>query len=299
MNTFSAFRFAARTLLHPRTTHFPCLNPLALHHVRFKSKRHTTSTRIRNENIPHENVYLVNEENALVKTSLADLLASTDLKEYWVELVAAKPLPVVKLANKKEALVKVKQTRVKAREVLRKNIVKEVQLTWGSEKSDLEHKLARVRMYLEIGAKVDIVFSTKTKGTPPSQLFMQKKLQDTVEMMADVSKEWKPVEWRRNIAAIHLKGIVDVNRQLTPEQIQLVEAEEAEGAELESDEPVIQSEPKAEDIKLVVPPPRVQSRPEPGKPKGYVDLSEFNFEPPPQRRNPGKKPEKQYGTRSR
>ncbi|KAJ7499404.1 hypothetical protein FB451DRAFT_1073633 [Mycena latifolia] len=297
MNTFSAFRFAARTLLHPRLTHFPCLNPVVLSprtQFRFKSKKAVVQ-RPRNDQIPYEEVSLA-EDNVLVKMSLRRLLSSIDLKEQWVELVAENPMPIVRIINKKVRLAKQKELKKSQRESTRKNIVKEVQLTWSSEQSDLEHKLARVRTYLEIGAKVDVVFSTKAKTNSPSPAVMNQKLQDTIEMMADVSTEAKPVEWRKNMAVIHLRGIVDPKRTLTPEQIQLAAEEkaaeegadrEAEGDEhvarkAEGDEPTTQKEPTPEPTpEPVLPPPQPKSRPtEPPKPKNFIDLSSYGFQPP-------------------
>ncbi|KAJ6627341.1 hypothetical protein B0H10DRAFT_1699590, partial [Mycena sp. CBHHK59/15] len=177
--------------------------------VRFTSK--TAVAHPRNEEIPFTEVSLVVEDNKLFKTSLKRLLKSINHKNEYIELVSSKPEPVVKIINKKEALVRVKKVKERRREVGRQNIVKEVQLTWGSEQSDLEHKLARARTYLEVGAKVDIVYTTKSKTVPPAVKVMQQKVQDTITMLADVSTEWKPVEWRRNMAAIFLKGIVDPN----------------------------------------------------------------------------------------
>ncbi|KAJ7477222.1 hypothetical protein B0H11DRAFT_1651005, partial [Mycena galericulata] len=167
------------------------------------------AARFRNEAIPFAEVSFVDEDNVLVKMSLRRLLNSIDHTKEWVELVATTPNPVVKIINKKAAIVKEKQVKEKRRETVRRNMVKEVQLTWGSEQSDLEHKLARVRSYLEIGAKVDIVFTTKPNAVRPAAHVMNQKLKDTVDMMADISTEWKPVEWRRNMAAIFLRGTVD------------------------------------------------------------------------------------------
>ncbi|KAJ7667557.1 hypothetical protein DFH06DRAFT_1085112 [Mycena polygramma] len=241
MNTFSAFRFAARTLLHPvrPSAHFPCLNPIALHpgvHARFKKTQARRSRlRVRNREIPYEEVTLVDDDGVLTKLQLKNLLGTINHATEWVELVSETHGPVVKIVNKKFALKMEKKLREKQREGMRKNIKKEVQLTWVSEQSDLDHKLARVREYLEIGAKVDIVFSTKPKTDPPSVQAMQEKVKNTVESMAEISKEWKPVEWRKSLAAIFLQGIVDPKRKLTQQQMQLVEEEE--GAENEEGAP--------------------------------------------------------------
>ncbi|KAJ7762750.1 hypothetical protein DFH07DRAFT_813345 [Mycena maculata] len=301
MNAFSAFRFATRTVLHPHSARFPpCLALQPRTQLRFKSKRKIMAdNRPRNEAIPYEDVYVVDEDNVLVRMSLKRLLHTIDHNKEFVQLVDAKPQPVVKILNKKEYIIKLKAVRGRQRESARKNTTKEVQLTWGSEQSDLEHKLARVRSYLEIGAKVDVVFATKPNGTPPSMDVMQRKLKDTVEMMADISREWKPVEWRRNMAAIFLQGIKDPNRKLTPEQVQLVEEEAAADEDAEDSE---EDEDASEEAETPLPPPQVVSRPaEPVKPKAdpVPTLAELGFIPPPVRRNPllAMKKEKKYGTR--
>jgi len=305
MNTFSAFRFAARTLLHSNRhpTHFPCLNPIALNpraHVRFKHK--APPPRPRDESIPYTEVSLVEEDNVLVKMSLKRLLSSINRLEQWVELVAVTPEPVVKIVNKKAALVTQKKMRERQREVARKNIVKEVQLTWGSEQSDLDHKLARVRSYLEMGAKVDIVMTAKTNAVAPPVKVQQAKVQSTIESLADIAKEWKPVQWRKNMAAIFLRGLEEADRKLTPEQVKLAEegigeAEPVAKDKREGDPQATLPPPPAPPQ----PPPRPSSQPvQPGQPKHFVDLSEMGYIPPPTRRNPlsGIKKEKKYGKRS-
>ncbi|KAJ6516382.1 hypothetical protein C8R45DRAFT_763541, partial [Mycena sanguinolenta] len=187
-----------------------CFNPTALHlrtHVRFK--HNGPKSLPRDESIPYEEVSVVQEDNSLVKTSLKTLLRDLDRTKVWVELVAVKPEPVVRIVLKKAAVAAQKKQREKQRASARKNTVKEVQLTWGSEPGDIEHKLARVRSFLEIGQKVDVVFSTKPKTQPPSAAVQQAKVKETIESLADTSKEWKSVEWRKDMAAIFLQGIVD------------------------------------------------------------------------------------------
>ncbi|KAF7330843.1 hypothetical protein MVEN_02423600 [Mycena venus] len=309
MNTFSAFRLAARTLLRPgrHPAHFPCLDRV---HVRFL-KQKARATRLRDEHIPYAEVSLVEDDNTLVKTSLKRLLKSVNRKEEWVELVAETPEPVVKIINKKEAIATQKKAKERQREVARKNIVKEVQLTWGSEQGDLEHKITRIRSYLEMGAKVDIVFSTKSnKGSPPPVKAQQAKVQSTIDDLADISKEWKPVEWRKNMAAIFLRGIVDEGRKLTSEQMKLAEEEgigEAEPVELDESE----GEPETAPAHSTPPPPPPRLSPQPAQPEKPKDLGFTPPLPPPldpqaveylpiKRRNPlsGMKKEKKYGKRS-
>ncbi|KAJ7367818.1 hypothetical protein DFH08DRAFT_761150 [Mycena albidolilacea] len=284
MNTFSAFRFAARTLLHPsrHPAHLTCLDPVALHpaHVRFKSQAFRAHNRLRDEKIPYVEVSVVEEDNTLVKTSLRRLLRSIDRTESWIELVSEDPEPVVKIINKKAAVEIQRRLKKQRRESARHNIMKEVQLTWGSEPGDLEHKLARVRAYLEMGAKVDIVYAIKPNAVPPSVAVQQEKVQNTIDSLADIAKEWRPVEWRKNIATIFFQG----DSKLKPVEEEGPEVVENEG----------------EGHPVTAPPPPAAAAPRPaGRPRDYVDLSEFGFIKPPVRRDPtaGQKPVKKYGTR--
>ncbi|KAJ7087293.1 hypothetical protein B0H15DRAFT_843390 [Mycena belliarum] len=226
MNTFSAFRFAARTLLHPRPAHFQCLSVYPRMQTRFQSQKATV--RPRNKSIPFETVFLVDSDNVLVEMSLSRILETIDLKKEMVELVDTTPRPIVKILDRKLAFAKLKEAKAKKRDTARKNMLKEVQLTWTSAQSDIDHKLARVRTCLEFGARADIVFSNKAKTPAPTPAVMQKKLQDALDMMADVATECKPIEWRRNIAVIHLQGKVDASRSSTPESGETAAAEEAE-----------------------------------------------------------------------
>ncbi|KAJ7638394.1 hypothetical protein FB45DRAFT_1023189 [Roridomyces roridus] len=267
MNTFAAFRFAARTILRPHRPNLPCL----VFQTRFKSNRPTvkTNNRLRNKDIPFQEVHLADENGVLVKTSLRDLLERIDHRNQWVELVAQEP-PVVKIIDKKARLALQKQAKEKAREVARKNMVKEVQLTWMSEAGDLQHKLTRARAYLEMGARVDIVFSPKPKVTNPPPHVQREKIGEIVETLADVSTEFKPVEWRRGMAIVSLKGTAaetiegnQVDEQGTAAEA-VAKAAEAEAVEAEAVEAEVDQPPVAE--------------PAASKPKNFKDLSEFGNE---------------------
>ncbi|KAJ7163816.1 hypothetical protein C8R43DRAFT_254040 [Mycena crocata] len=296
MNTFSAFRFAARTLLRPQLAYFPCLNPIPLHpriQLRFKSKHSKSKVRSRNHDIPYDEVFLVDDDNVLVKVPLKRLLSSIDHKLEWVELVGTDPHPVVKRISKKQVYIHEKNAKGKQREQVRKNIHKEVQLTWGSEKGDLEHKVARIRGYLEMGAKVDIVFSTKTKTAPPLAKVMQEKLRETLDLTSDISTEWRPIEWRRNMAIVYLRGTVAAEGKVLPQG--------AEGGERTVDGDkvaVADTDVELAQTKSALP-PSLSLDDGPSKPKGFIDLSSYGYQPP-SRRNPlsGKKQEKRYGERS-
>ncbi|KAJ7179610.1 hypothetical protein C8R46DRAFT_1074248, partial [Mycena filopes] len=276
MSTFSAFRLAARTLLHPGrpTPLLPCQNAIALHHhARFKSKRPQVSLK---------------QDNALVKMSLTSLLNSINLKDEWVELIAEEPFPIVRRVNKKAALLKSKEDKLKLRESSRKHVVKEVQLTWWSEQSDLDHKIARVRSHLEMGARVDIVFSSKPNTPPPPMQTRKERVQKTIELLEEFATPWKPVEWRKSMAAIYFQGKGDVAEKT--EGAVGVEAKEGAAKEMKEGEIEVKEVP-AKEVAKEVPVIAVQEAPVPrrplpphmqpkSQPKGYIDLTSLGYLPP-------------------
>ncbi|KAJ7229146.1 hypothetical protein GGX14DRAFT_345403 [Mycena pura] len=288
MNTFSVCRPAARTLLH-RLGPSLCPNALSLHpHLIVRHKTSKTSKtpagNPRDEHIKHAEVSLV-EDNVLVKLSLKRLLNSIDRRDQWVELVSDTPEPIVRIINKKQELLRQKKLKERQREAARLNVVKEVQLTWGSEQSDMDHKLARVRAYLEMGARVNIVFSAKPKTVPPRVKSQQEKVQSTIELMADISTTWQPVEWRKNTAVIFLRGVAQSGAE------KLVTAEPAA---IEAEMPTESKEEPASEQPPLPSPSQAAERPQ----RNFVDLSEYEYLKPATR-NPlsAMKPEKKYGKR--
>jgi len=126
-------------------------------------------------------------------------------KKYFVELVSENPAPIVKVVDSREVYHKSKEreARVKAGRQPEK---KEIQLTWGVASEDLAHKLKKVRAELERGIRVDLIYAPK-KGQPfPTQEEIHLRVQETVNMMADIGKEWKPREIKKSAVAIYLQG---------------------------------------------------------------------------------------------
>ncbi|KAG7096525.1 hypothetical protein E1B28_003954 [Marasmius oreades] len=167
-----------------------------------------TPEKLKNDNIPFQNVKLVHSESgALVDTTMAEIKAMMNKKTHFAELQTTVPFPVVKIISKDEA----RQVKLKAKEIqkslAKKSVVKEFQLTWGMAQGDLERKMERAREVLVKGGKADLVFARKGRERSPPLSEMKKRLQETIEGLADVSTEWKTRQFRSGIAAAFLQGI--------------------------------------------------------------------------------------------
>lgn len=224
MATFTAFRqVVLRTVIRPRPILH--LDRQLLAHPRLVRAAHDSSADkdkskiLRDDKIPHRLVQLVDPatKHLLPLRPLAELLASIDRKTQFVELVAEHPAPIVKIIEKKAAYEKRKEQKRRAKEVKRRNIQKEVQLTWGVALGDLEHKLKKVRSDLEKGYRVDLVFAPKSGHELPSPTEMQNRADKTVALLSDVAKEWKPRETRKTMIAIYFQGLGEAG-QLEPEE---------------------------------------------------------------------------------
>ncbi|KAF8239501.1 hypothetical protein L208DRAFT_1237167 [Tricholoma matsutake] len=206
MSTFLAFRNAAFSLLRLRVPH--------VHRPAFRAVQSSASPKsdkpLRNEQIKHRIVRLVDPVTNRLKASepLRDLLLTLDRKKKYIELVSAEKdsIPIVKIVDQKEAFAKEKDLKLRARVAAMSNRHKEIQLTWGSTSSDMAHKLERVREELENGFKVDLVFAPKRGQILPKPAERQMQIQEIVDMMADVGREWKSRDEGRTITAIFLQG---------------------------------------------------------------------------------------------
>jgi len=162
---------------------------------------------LRNANIPYETVYLVTDGRLGPPTPLSHLLASIDPQEVFIELVNEKPQPIVKIISKRDRYVKQKEWRKKQREVALSNMRKEIQLTWGIEPGDLEHKLDKARRDIEKGIRVELVFAPKANQRPPSPAAMQNRLNETTQKISEFAMEWSPRRVERGVVILYLKKL--------------------------------------------------------------------------------------------
>ncbi|KAF9821011.1 hypothetical protein IEO21_00988 [Rhodonia placenta] len=163
--------------------------------------------RPRNHDIPYRLVRLVNPDTSALEppAPLTEVIARLDNKKEWVELVATKPEPIVKIIKGSDAFNKVKAQQEKKREK-RPREEKEIQLTWGISSGDLEHKLSKVREELEAGNRVNLVYAHKKGHAKPTPQEMEARVQETVDLLADMGSEWKPRGGSQTIAVVYLQG---------------------------------------------------------------------------------------------
>jgi translation initiation factor IF-3 len=208
MATFCAFRTAAAGLVRPArspsSSRIYEISTFIIPHVRYKTNlaRHP-----RNDEIDYRVVQMVDPDTGRLKepTELRDILASINRKTHFVELVSEEPNPIVKIKDKKEeySWMKEKRARLKLANSIQQ---KEVQMTWGVASGDLAHKLKKVRRELEKGNRVDLVYAPKKDQALPSPLKIEERLRETVDLLADVGKEWRPRNIQRNIAILSFQG---------------------------------------------------------------------------------------------
>ncbi|OBZ71983.1 hypothetical protein A0H81_08097 [Grifola frondosa] len=166
----------------------------------------------RNNEIGHRWVRLVDPKTGALgePTNLQDLLATIDLKGFFLELVSEKPDPIVKLMSKRQLFDEGKaRKKAKGKGVEEK----EVQLTWGVSSGDLSHKLQKVRTDLQDGHRVSVVYAPKAGQTQLSPQAMAAQVQETVDLLADVGKEWKPRIVEKRAAAIYLEGLREATKE--------------------------------------------------------------------------------------
>lgn len=139
-------------------------------------------------------------------TRITDILEAMDHKVSFLELVSTKP-PIVKYINKLDQLHKKQAAKERKRISARVNVLKEIQVTWGVEAGDWAHKMGKVRTELLKGRKVDIAFAPKSGKKPPTREDMMAKLNGVVEEMKDIGEEWQPMDIKKAVAVIHLRGL--------------------------------------------------------------------------------------------
>lgn len=185
------------------------------------------NTQYVDEQIPYDTVSLVNRETHKLDapTSLKSLiewarsLGEEDTTEaskgnkrhkretFYLQLMGHDP-PVVKLVSKTEAFKHKRQGEKQQRAAEKRNITKEIQLTWGVAEGDWKHKANKVRVELAKGNRVDIVFAAKSgKAKPPTPEEMRAVETKMAEELSDVGFRWKDTEFTKTIMVLHIRNV--------------------------------------------------------------------------------------------
>ncbi|MCJ1288733.1 hypothetical protein MMC34_000262 [Xylographa carneopallida] len=161
----------------------------------------------RDEAIRSLTVRIVSADNKIQEPSyLPDVLASIDRKTHFVQQVSRPddpniPIPVCKIIDKKESR---EQERARAKAVKSSQhaaSAKKLELSWGIGKHDLEHRMNKVREFLEEGRRVEIVVgASRRKGQAKKAARIEaqeaaetfRTIREAVAGIEDVA-EWKPM----------------------------------------------------------------------------------------------------------
>lgn len=185
-----------------------CSNP-HIRHPLFSVIRFLSAgpRRPQNEEIPYRSVRLVDPDTGHLNPPalLKSVLQAVASKTHFLELVSENPEPIVRVICRKDRHEKLKEIKQKRKDSKRED--KEIQLTWGVAAGDLQHKLKKVRQELQKGNRVSLVFAPKKGQSPLSAAQMASKVQETVDSLADVGKEWKLRDVQKATTAIHFQGI--------------------------------------------------------------------------------------------
>ncbi|KAG0377041.1 hypothetical protein BGX24_006803 [Mortierella sp. AD032] len=147
----------------------------------------------RDEEIDCQWIQFVGPEGNEGEKRLMSVLKTFDRSKYFlIEVDSGAQPPICKLFSKKELYEKAKAAKQakKANELS----TKELQLNWGTDAHDLEHKLAKFRAFLEKGHRLEIQVNGK-KGkstTPPERDLIMERIKNEFE---PVSKYVKQPEW--------------------------------------------------------------------------------------------------------
>ncbi|KAI0951893.1 hypothetical protein AcV7_007857 [Taiwanofungus camphoratus] len=188
--------------------------------------------RPRNHEIEHRIVRLVNPETSQLDppAELSDIIARLDRHREYVELVSKTPEPIVKIIKTGETFKKMlaQQERKRAQPPREE---KEIQITWGTSSGDLLHKLKKVREILEGGHRVNLVYARKSGQGELNSQESAARIQETVDLLADVGKEWKPKIVSRQATVLYFQGHNPPSPPTTSTRTQRKEKKEKERKE--------------------------------------------------------------------
>ncbi|KAL5347747.1 hypothetical protein ACLOAV_007156 [Pseudogymnoascus australis] len=178
----------------------------------------------RDEQIAKQNfpfVHLVDETGKLSPPQrVADILASLDRKTQSLHTPpeaapssedgpgrAVPEIPVCKIINKVAAVKAVKAAKKKPANP--SQTVKTLELNWAIDPHDLEHRLKRMREFLEKGYRVDVVLigkRKKRKATPEEAAETLRRIREAVEEV-EGAREWKAMEGKVGVqVTVYFEG---------------------------------------------------------------------------------------------
>lgn len=150
-----------------------------------KDRRPVLDRPRRDEEIESQWIQFVTEEGQLGgQKTLSSVLKTFDRSKFFlIEVDSNANPPICKLFSKKEMFDKAKALRQAKK--ANTTPTKELQLNWGTDAHDLNHKLSKSRGFLEKGYRLEVqVNGRKGKSTTP---------EEREQVMARIKQEFEPV----------------------------------------------------------------------------------------------------------
>lgn len=173
-------------------------------------KRVSRSAQLKDEDIPHRLITLVDPESSslLAPASLSDILIALDRTRFSILLVdPSHDPPICRILDKKAAYTKAQEKKEKDRVAAvtaaaspTPTLVglnaggppKEVHLTWGVTAHDLSHKLAKAKELLGKGHRVTVIVNNKKDASPIAARAKAEVVKGVQDALAGVAKLRKP-----------------------------------------------------------------------------------------------------------
>ncbi|KAI0829288.1 hypothetical protein BC628DRAFT_1513117 [Trametes gibbosa] len=219
----------------------------------------------RNEEIKHAVVRLVNPETGALDppARLCQILARIDLKTHFLELMTKDPEPIVKIHDRKQLYDKERsKKRVQASKKPAEE--KEVQLTWGVGTADMEFKLRKVRVELEEGNRVNLIFAAKRGQALPAPEQQEKIVEQALALLADVGKEARERAVQKQAVGLFLEAL----RRKRTVDLKWVYSDGDSWEGLKTVESALRGGERVEAVFILPPPPKKEK----GR-KGYDDAN--------------------------
>lgn len=174
------------------------------HHIQHRTL--VSSTKAEKSRLPRDDeilawsVSLATDSGLQDARSTADILASLDRKtQSLCVVVPGEPgvPPICKIMNK-QAMREAERARHKAAKTQGGVTQKTMELNWAIDGHDLEHRLGKLRGFLEKGWRVEIVVAGKKKGRKASEEEGESVLKKIRGVLNEVGgKEIKPMEMKK------------------------------------------------------------------------------------------------------
>ncbi|KAF9201269.1 hypothetical protein BGZ49_008471 [Haplosporangium sp. Z 27] len=164
----------------------------------------------RDEEIKSPWIQYITPEGNQGQKRLAHVLKSFDRSQYYlIEVDSSASPPVCKLFSKKILYQKAKE----AKQAKKANAptTKELQLNWGTDKHDLDHKLSKFRAFLEKGHRLEIQINGK-RGRNTTAEERDAVMERVKAEFEPVSKYVRNIEWvKSTTVTMLLQGVPNKN----------------------------------------------------------------------------------------